>query len=151
MQVPNLKWVVLALGRNDAANKEPLDATRKGLTSAIEAFLEKGVNVLLCGFRQAPTDDLAYAAGFSSLYPELARAYRLPFVTNLMANVEGVAAMNLNDGNHPNKEGQKQIAQNILDVLLPALKAAQTNEVPAKAGPPPRTVPEGTVAPQIQF
>lgn len=151
LQVPGLKWVVLALGRNDAAKQEPLDVTRRGLTAAIEAFLEKGVSVLLCGFQQAPTDDLAYAAGFTSLFPELARAYRLPFVTNVLANVEGVPAMNLSDGKHPNKEGQKQIARNILDVLQPILKAAQTNQVPATATPPRREVPEGTVAPQIQF
>lgn len=151
MQVPDLKWVVLALGRNDAAGKEPLDATRKGLASTIEAFLEKGVAVLLCGFRQGPTDDLAYAAGFSSLFPELARAYRLPFVTNLLAGVEGVAAMNLSDGRHPNKEGQKQIARNILDVLMPALRAAQTNQAPARAATPQRDVPEGAVAPEMKF
>lgn len=151
LQVPRLKWVILALGRNDAEKKEALDVTRTGLSSTIEGFLEKGVNVLFCGFRQAPTDDLAYAAGFSSLFPELARAYRLPFVTNLLAGVDGVAAMNLNDGKHPNKEGQKQIARNILDVLMPILRAAQTNAAPEKGAQPRRDVPAGAVAPPVQF
>jgi len=151
LQVPKLKWVVLALGRNDAEKRVPLDNTRASLSGTIEAFLEKGVGVVLCGFRQAPGDDLAYSAGFSSLFPELARGFKLPFVTNLMAGVEGVAAMNLNDGKHPNKDGQRQIARNISDVLFPILRGSQTNAAPDKGTPQRREVPPGAVAPQMQF
>jgi len=153
LQVPDLRWVVLALGRNDAKEKIPLEAIRKALTSTIEGFVGKGIKVLLCGFPQPPEDDLAYAAGFHSLYVELAGAYRLPLVTNLLAGVQGVAAMNLNDGKHPNREGQKQIARNILDVMLPLLRTGSTNRAPAATSPPgtERAVPEGTVAPPLQF
>lgn len=151
LQVPELRWVVLALGRNDAKGKISLDAMRGALTATIEGFAGKGIKVLLCGFPQPPEDDLAYAAGFHSLYLELAGAYRLPLVTNLLAGVQGVAAMNLNDGKHPNREGQKRIAQNILDVLLPRLRTASTNQAPAVPAAPDRAVPEGTVAPPLQF
>lgn len=151
LQVPRLKWVILALGRNDAARKVALDNTRASLSQTIEAFLEKGVGVLLCGLREAPGDDLAYSAGFSSLFPELARGFKIPFVTNLLAGIEGVPAMNLNDGKHPNKDGQRQIARNISDVLFPLLRGSQTNAAPQKAAPEKRDFPPGTVAPPMQF
>lgn len=134
LKVPRLRVVIVALGRSDAEAKVPPDEIRSNLASIVEQCVSNKVGVVLCGFRLPPGEDMAYSAGFSSVFPEVARAYKVPFVTNLLEGVEGVAEMNLSDGKHPNKDGQKRMADSIWAVLGPLLRGFSASASPASGG-----------------
>jgi acyl-CoA thioesterase-1 len=57
------------------------------------------------------------------LFFELAREYELPMVDFLLEGVGGILEMNLRDGIHPNPEGHRVIARNVLKILLPIVQA----------------------------
>ena len=69
-----------------------------------------------------------YQEGFGRLFPRLAKEEGLPLVPFLLEGVAGRKELNLEDGIHPNPEGQRLLARNV----LPALEAIL-------AGPAART------------
>jgi len=58
---------------------------------------------------------------FAGIYPELAKKYNASFMPFLLKDVAGDPDLNLPDGIHPNAEGHKIVASNLLEVLRPLL------------------------------
>lgn len=128
-----LSWVlrsepdvlVVALGANDGLRGIELADVEDNLRGILEGAAEAGARVLLLGIRIPPNYG-AYAEDFDALYPALAAEYDLAFVPFYMEGVGGVPEMNLPDGLHPTRAGQRALADNVqpaLEALLRELAA----------------------------
>ncbi len=120
-QQPDL--VVIGLGGNDGLRGLPLEELEANLRGILERVRAAGAEPVLLGQRLPPSLGSAYADGFAELYPRLARELDVPFVPFLLEGVGGRADLNLPDGLHPNREGQRILAGNVDAVLRPLVEA----------------------------
>lgn len=118
--------VVLALGANDGLRGLPLAETEKNLRGIVVKARQAGARVLLCGMLIPTSYGPQYQEGFGRLFPRLAKEERLPLVPFLLEGVAGKAALNLEDGIHPNRDGQRIVAANV----LPGLEAILASPAP---------------------
>ena len=109
--------VVLALGANDGLRGLPLEETEKNLRGIVAKAHEAGARVLLCGMLIPTSYGPQYQEGFGRLFPRLAKEEGLPLVPFLLEGVAGRKELNLEDGIHPNPEGQRILAANVLPGL----------------------------------
>jgi acyl-CoA thioesterase-1 len=58
-----------------------------------------------------------YAEGFADLYPRIADDLDVPLVPFLLEGVGGIPALNLPDGIHPNADGHRKVAANVIPAL----------------------------------
>ena len=58
-----------------------------------------------------------YQKKFKALFTNLSKEYDLKLIPFLLKGVGGIKKLNLADGIHPNEEGHKIVAKNILKVL----------------------------------
>ena len=110
---------VLELGANDGLRGVPLSETRKNLQAIIEAVQNKApkATIVLAGMQLPPNMGLEYTTEFSAIFNELAEKNDLEFIPFILKDVGGIAALNQEDGIHPNIEGQKIVAHNVWAVL----------------------------------
>ena len=80
--------------------------------------------MILAGMEAPPNNGPDYTARFRQVYPELARAYKVPLIPFLLDGVAGDPALNQADGIHPNPEGARRVADTVWRVLEPVLQAA---------------------------
>ncbi|HYN40658.1 MAG TPA: arylesterase [Thermoanaerobaculia bacterium] len=120
--------VVLALGANDGLRGLPLEETEKNLRGIVTKAREAGARVLLCGMLIPTSYGPQYQEGFGRLFPRLAKQEDLPFVPFLLEGVAGRKELNLEDGIHPNPEGQKILAANVLPGLEAILASPAERE-----------------------
>lgn len=108
--------VVLELGANDGLRGQDADL-EKNLAGIIKAARATGARVLLLGMKLPPNYGAAYTRDFARIYPEVAQRFGVPLVPFLLEGVAGRPELNLADGLHPNAEGQKIVAENVLPKL----------------------------------
>jgi len=113
--------VVVALGGNDLLRGLPPDETERNLRSIVRASREAGVRVLLLGLRVPPNYGPEYARAVEEIYPRIAADLEVPLVPFFLEGVGGRPELNLPDGIHPNAEGHRRIAENVLPYLEPLL------------------------------
>ena len=116
--------VVLALGANDGLRGLPLEETGKNLQGIVAKARAAGARVLLCGMLIPTSYGPEYQEGFGRLFPRVAHAEGVPVVPFLLDGVAGKKELNLEDGIHPNAEGQRILAANVLPHLEPLLAPA---------------------------
>lgn len=115
--------VVLALGANDGLRGLPLEETERNLRGIVAKARAAGARVLLCGMLIPTSYGPEYQEGFGRLFPKVAAAEEVPLVPFLLDGVAGRKELNLEDGIHPNAEGQKILAANVLPRLEAVLAA----------------------------
>ncbi|MBU6376277.1 MAG: arylesterase, partial [Bdellovibrionales bacterium] len=103
--------IIIALGANDMLRGVPPSTTETHLRSTIKLALGQEIPVILAGMKVPPNYGSAYRAEFEALFPKLAQEFRVPLVPFLLKGIAGVRELNLEDGIHPNEEGQKRIAE----------------------------------------
>jgi acyl-CoA thioesterase I len=110
---------VLELGGNDALRGLPVDASLKNLEAILEAVKAKYPNckLVIAGMMAPPNLGATYTRAFEAMYPDLAKRYNAALIPFLLEGVGGVAALNLEDGIHPNVAGQKIVAENVWKTL----------------------------------
>jgi acyl-CoA thioesterase-1 len=113
--------LVLALGGNDGLRGLPPEDLKKNLATIIERAQEAGLAVILAGMEAPPNNGPDYTASFRKVYPDLARAYKVPLIPFLLAGVAGDPALNQADGIHPNPEGARRVADTVWKTLEPIL------------------------------
>ncbi len=113
--------LVLALGANDGLRGLPLAETEKNLRGIVAKVREAGAKVLLCGMLVPTSHGPDYQRGFGALFPRVAKETGIPLVPFLLEGVAGLPERNLEDGIHPNAEGQRLLAANVLPYLEPLL------------------------------
>ena len=117
------KIVIIELGANDGLRGMPIDETEKNMVAIIEQSRKANAKVLLLGIQIPPNYGLVYAKQFRSLYPLLAKRYKIKFVPFMLDGIppEQFQADNL----HPNAQAQAQILRNVLAALKPMLYEPQ--------------------------
>lgn len=124
-----LKWflrakpdiLVLALGANDGLRGLSTSQMSKNLDNTIVLAKEKGIRVILAGMEIPPNYGPVYARDFREVFSFLADKHGLSFIPFLLKDVAGKAFLNQADGIHPNRDGHRIIAANVLDYILEQL------------------------------
>lgn len=114
---------VLELGANDGLRGLPLDQTKQNLQSIIDKVKGKypKAKIVIAGMLVPPNMGPEYTSGFSKIFPELAKANNASLIPFLLQGVAGDDKLNIADGIHPNVEGHKIVASNVLKVIDPLL------------------------------
>ncbi len=127
-----LNWVirqpidifVLELGANDGLRGLPLEQTEKNLQQIIDKVKAKypDVKIVIAGMMVPPNMGPEYTSKFRKIFPELARKNNATLIPFLLQDVAGNEKLNLGDGIHPNPEGHKIVADNVVKIIEPLLK-----------------------------
>jgi acyl-CoA thioesterase-1 len=97
--------VILALGANDALRGIDPASVRANLDTMIHKIEAAGAKLLLLGMLAPPNWGEAYVHAFDRIYPDLARAYRVPLYPFFLQGVAMKPELNQADGLHPNARG----------------------------------------------
>ena len=110
---------VLELGGNDGLRGIPLTVTKKNLQAIIDKVKTKypSVKIVLAGMQIPPNMGQEYTSEFKKIYPELATKNDVALIPFLLQGVGGDPKLNQDDGIHPNKTGEKIVAENVWVVL----------------------------------
>jgi acyl-CoA thioesterase I len=116
--------LVVGLGANDGLRGEPLPGIEANLRDIVRAGSAAGARIVLLGMRIPPNYGPDYAEGFAAIYPRVAKSLDVSLVPFLLEGVGGHAALNQEDGIHPNEHGQEIVAENVLPFLTREVRAA---------------------------
>lgn len=126
-----LDWVIrqpvdvfiLELGANDGLRGLPLAQTQKNLQQIIDKVKGKfpNVKIVIAGMMVPPNMGPEYTAKFRKIFPDLAKKNNATLIPFLLQDVAGDEKLNLADGIHPNPEGHKIVAENVLKVIQPLI------------------------------
>src|SRR5690606_13712197 len=107
---------VLELGPNDGLRGLPLDQTEKNLQAIIDKVKAKypGARIVIAGMMVPPNMGPEYADNFKAIFPRLATKNKATLIPFLLENVAGIESLNLADRIHPNAEGHKIVANNVI-------------------------------------
>jgi acyl-CoA thioesterase-1 len=114
---------VLELGGNDGLRGLPLEQTKKNLQGIIDKVKAKypKTKIVVVGMMVPPNMGKAYTSQFNEIFPALAKKNKATLMPFLLEGVGGNEKLNLPDGIHPNIEGHKIVAANMVKVLTPLL------------------------------
>ncbi|MAE73966.1 MAG: arylesterase [Bdellovibrionaceae bacterium] len=113
--------LVLAIGGNDARKATPAESIKSSLESVMKFAKQKKVTVLLVGMKIFSNLGEQYQKEFEGLYLQLNKAYKPVYMPFLLEDVALKPELNQKDGFHPNEDGHKVIAKNMLPYVLKAL------------------------------
>jgi acyl-CoA thioesterase-1 len=116
--------LVVGLGVNDAFRGQPIDRIEANLRAIVSKAKAAGVRVVLLGMRVPTNYGPEYTDAFAAMYPRVAKQEHVVLMPFLLDGVGGHAELNLDDGIHPNQEGQRIVAAHVLPYVERALKAA---------------------------
>ncbi len=113
--------VILELGANDGLRGIPVAASQANLEQIIQVLGNSGAQVVPAGMTLPPNYGPDYIRSFERIYTTLAAKYKLPLIPFLLAGVAGTTRYMQNDGLHPNAEGCRRVAANVMQTLEPLL------------------------------
>lgn len=111
---PRTHSVFLCIGANDGLRGLSVDAMKRNLDKIITKIKQRGIKVILAGMIMPNNYGPAYTKSFKATYPALAKKHKLPFMPFLLKDVATVKTRNIADGIHPNPEGHRILANNVL-------------------------------------
>lgn len=116
--------VFIALGTNDVRGRFEIDSIRANFATIVAECrrLAPGAQLAVGGvdaFSGAPQE---YVDAFKKMLSEFAAENGLPYLASPLANVHGVAELNLPDQLHPNAAGHRVIAENVWGFIQPLLR-----------------------------
>ena len=109
--------VIVEFGGNDGLRGLPVPTTRANLEQIIAGLQKTGARVVLAGMTLPPNYGPDYVRSFSSIYPEVAKKYKVALVPFLLEGVGGDSRYMQRDGLHPNVEGNRRVAENVMRTL----------------------------------
>ena len=121
----NPQIVMLELGANDALRGLPPADTARNLDAMLTKLAARKIKVLFLGMKAPPNLGPEYGDEFNAIFPRLAKAHGVAFYPFVLEGVAANPSLNQADGIHPNAEGAKIMAHQILPYLLPLVKAAE--------------------------
>lgn len=114
--------VILELGGNDAIVGAGDAQLRQNLSRLIDMARDAGARVAVLGFTIPPKLDRDGCADrLSKVYREVARDKHVALLPSLMAGVSDTPGLLLEDGVHPNLDGQARVLKNAWPMLEPFL------------------------------
>lgn len=114
--------VIVELGANDMLRGLPPAQARANLDAILTELQNRHIPVLLAGMRAAPNLGPNYVRGFEAMYPELAKAHRVPLYPFFLDGVATKRELLQADGLHPNARGTDIIVARILPSVRAALR-----------------------------
>lgn len=114
--------VIVELGANDALRGVDPKTARAALEDILKKLKARNIAVLLCGMLAPPNYGADYAAKFNSIYPDLAKSYKVPLYPFFLDGVAAIAKLNQPDGIHPTAAGVDVIVERILPTVEAFLK-----------------------------
>ncbi len=126
--------VILELGANDALRGLDPAAARKNLDAIITRLKAKGAEVLLTGMRAPTNYGQEYVAAFDPIFPELAAKYDLLLYPFFLDGIALDAALNLDDGIHPNARGVDVIVGRIMPKVEELISRVKKRHASAATG-----------------
>lgn len=110
---------VLELGANDMLRGLPLANTRENLTNIVQKVKTKypEAQIAICAMAAAPNMGADYVNEFEKIYKDIASSEAITYIPFFLDGVAGNPELLLQDGKHPNAEGQKIAAKNIWETL----------------------------------
>jgi len=118
--------VVVELGANDGLRGLPLAGTAENLGKIVRAAHDAGAEVLLVGMRLPPNYGATYAQDFEAVFNRIAAELEVVYMPFLLEDVGGVAELNLPDGIHPNADGHRIVASNLLPFVEQLLERLES-------------------------
>jgi acyl-CoA thioesterase-1 len=115
--------LVVGLGVNDAFRGQPVDRIEANLRSIVKRAKAAGARVVLLGMRVPTNYGPDYTEAFAAIYGRIAKSEKVELMPFLLDGVGGHPELNLEDGIHPNPEGQRIVAAKVLAYVERALKA----------------------------
>lgn len=112
-------YLLLELGANDGLRGLPLARIETNLRAIIEQAQDEGIEVILLGIMLPVNYGPHYNEPFAKLFTELGEEYQLPTLPFLLDGVATERDLMMDDGIHPNAEGQKQVLKNVWALLAP--------------------------------
>jgi len=113
--------VVVALGANDMLRGLPVEETHKNLGLIMDLLKQKKMPGILFGMRALPNYGPRYERDFNKMFDQVAKESSVPYKKFFISTVAGNSKLNLSDGIHPNREGQKVLAADLVNFLRPQL------------------------------
>ena len=110
---------VLELGANDGLRGIPVETTTKNLQAIIDKVKEKypKTKIIIAGMMVPPNLGQDYSRNFRQMFEQLADKNDAMLIPFLLDGVAGDDTLNLPDGIHPNVEGHKIVADNVLTAI----------------------------------
>ncbi len=128
LQTGDYDWVLLELGANDGLRGLPLSTIEANLQKLIERAEESGAQVVLLGIMLPTNYGPAYADPFRDMYARLAEKNHLSGLPFLLKGAADDRALMLDDGIHPNADGQELVLENVWDVVAPLWELDEKSE-----------------------
>ncbi|WP_408590200.1 arylesterase [Novosphingobium sp.] len=116
---------LVGLGGNDMLRGLPPAQTRANLEAIVAELERRKIAVMLTGMLAAPNLGADYAKAFNPIWPELAKAHKVPLVPFFLQPVIGNDNLLLDDHIHPNAQGVDRIVAATQGEVAQALKAAE--------------------------
>lgn len=108
--------VILELGANDALRGIAPEETEKNLDAIIAKFKARNIPVLLAGMIAPPNMGGNYGERYNGIYQRLADKYQVTMYPFFLDGVAGQAALQLEDGMHPNAKGLAVMVERFMPV-----------------------------------
>jgi acyl-CoA thioesterase-1 len=117
----NTRILILAIGLNDYQKGRPISEIKENIVAIIGLAKQRGIKVLLCGFKATLAIDDRYAGDFEAMYAELAATHNVALVPDFLKTVwDGNMTT---DGFHPSPFGHQILANQLIRALRPMLGA----------------------------
>jgi acyl-CoA thioesterase-1 len=113
--------VILALGANDGLRGIPVARTRENLDQMMAEITQAGARILLAGITLPRNYGPDYIGQFDRIYPELAAKHKTALLPFLLEGVALNPKLMLPDALHPNANGNRAVAANVMKAVRPLL------------------------------
>ncbi len=114
--------LVLELGANDVLKGTEVSVIQKNLADAIDLALHNNIKVLLLGMKIYTNFGASYTSAFAKIFSDLARDKKIEFMPFLLEGVALNKSRMQPDEKHPNADGHRIIAENLLKYLGPMIE-----------------------------
>jgi len=110
--------VLIALGGNDALRNVPIKITRNAFDRILKTLQQRRIPTAIMGMKAPRNMGREYIAQFDSLFPAMAKKYKLPIYPFFLEGVAMVPKYNLSDGVHPNAAGIYKMAEKTAPFIM---------------------------------
>ena len=110
--------VIVSIGANDALRGINPKLTFQNINNILNYLKKKQIPSMLIGMKAPNNLGKRYVNKFNSIYPNLAKIYKVSFYPFFLKDVVLVPSLNQNDMIHPNKKGVKKIVENIYPYFI---------------------------------
>jgi acyl-CoA thioesterase-1 len=123
-------FVILELGANDALRGIQPFEVHAHLNEIITKIQASGTRLLLTGMRAPLNWGEEYRIAFDRIFPDLARARRVPLYPFFLQGVARDPRLNQPDRLHPNEQGVRVLVDHIAPIVAYLIREEGTGQIP---------------------